>query len=134
MHYGSKGAQIRCFLLFYIEIIFTHRSSMGTVRPAGWSEPALGYLYFWGQMESVFSKRPNFHYIVNSILGVFLLQLIPVSIRGQGGSGWGGDWFGSDPLSKRVLHFRPDPLSKSIFVSRTPSQNQYKLSFPEEKQ
>ena len=46
----------------------------------------------------------------------------------------GGDWFGSDPLSKRVLHFRPDPLSKSIFVSGTPCQNQYKLSFSEEKQ
>ena len=29
----------------------------------------------------------------------------------------GGNWFGSDPLSKRILRYRPDPLSKSIFVS-----------------
>ena len=55
-------------------------------------------------------------------------------IRGQGRSGWGGDWFGSDPLSKRVLYSGPDSLSKSIFLSRTPCQNQYKLGFSEEKQ
>ena len=61
----------------------------------------------------------------------YLVNYPPVGMVGRVG---GGDWFGSDPLSKRVLHFRPDPLSKSIFVSRTTCQNQYKLSFSEEKQ
>ena len=42
------------------------------------------------------------------------------SIRGQGGSGWGGDWFGSDPLSKRVLHFRPDPCQNRFLFPGPP--------------
>ena len=42
-----------------------------------------------------------------------LSSLVP--IRGQVRSGWGwGDWFGSDPFSKRVLYSGPDPLSISI--------------------
>ena len=53
------------------------------------------------------------------------------SICGHVRSGWGGDWFGSDSLSKRVVYYDP---SKSIFVSRTPCQTQNKLSFSEEKQ
>ena len=38
------------------------------------------------------------------------------------------------PLLKPILYYGPDPLSKSIFVSRTPCQNQYKLDFSDEKQ
>ena len=53
--------------------------------------------------------------------GCVILPLACIlSYVGRVGRVGGGDWFGSDPLSKRVLHFRTDPKSKSIFVSRTP--------------
>ena len=41
----------------------------------------------------------------------------------------GGDWFGSDTLSKRKMYYSPGPPAKIGFVSRTPCQNQYKLDF-----